>query len=323
MSCGFGATSAPGEHRVAVAATKNLRPLRARHVEVMCVSQSARIRRTDGRGPRTVRARIGAWEAQAPTRAAARRSLASPICTRRRLTTASTTSRHALSAARACDAPSRARGLEKAIRTSCDTDAADRRPRGEVAANWRHDQRRYRRGCPLGPIPRPRSSRRRSRGAPKSPAPDRTVGRRRLSRDCDNDGRLDISARIAAVARCTSSACGKRIVRDPQRGFQGQLGGLNLAQADKTRRLPRRSGMRGGWQLAQRRSLLRHNCDGTSRRTAAAGWHTGKRRPKRRLGGTSTTTAARCSSAMKIGAVFRKGATGLRESRGGGRHRTR
>jgi hypothetical protein len=58
-----------------------------------------------------------------------------------------------------------------------------------------------------------------------------------------------------------------------QAGLSAQIGGLNLAQADYDN-----DGckdvlvMRGGWELAQRRSLLRNNCNGTfTDVTAAAG----------------------------------------------------
>jgi hypothetical protein len=85
--------------------------------------------------------------------------------------------------------------------------------------------------------------------------------------DFDNDGRLDILS-------SSSATCGEmhlfhraetgRFVDRASTAFAGQLGGLNLSQADYDN-----DGcldvlvMRGGWQLPQRRSLLRNNCNGT------------------------------------------------------------
>ena len=95
--------------------------------------------------------------------------------------------------------------------------------------------------------------------------------------DFDNDGRLDILT-------SNFDSCGRMQLfhrgedgsfedRAAQAGLADQLGGLNLAQADYDN-----DGckdvlvMRGGWELAQRRSLLRNNCDGTfTDVTAAAG----------------------------------------------------
>jgi hypothetical protein len=85
--------------------------------------------------------------------------------------------------------------------------------------------------------------------------------------DFDNDGRLDIIS-------SNSASCGQmHLFRRADNGsfadrassaFQGQLGGLNLSQADYDNDGCRDVlVMRGGWQLAQRRSLLRNNCDGT------------------------------------------------------------
>jgi hypothetical protein len=61
--------------------------------------------------------------------------------------------------------------------------------------------------------------------------------------------------------------------RTPQVGLDGQLGGLNMMQTDYNN-----DGckdillLRGGWQVPQRKSLLRNNCDGTfSDVTAASG----------------------------------------------------
>jgi tetratricopeptide (TPR) repeat protein len=95
--------------------------------------------------------------------------------------------------------------------------------------------------------------------------------------DFDNDGRLDILT--SNVDTCAPLQWFRRedngmfVERTADAGLTGQLGGLNLNQADYNN-----DGcldvllMRGGWDLAQRRSLLRNNCDGTfTDVTAAAG----------------------------------------------------
>jgi hypothetical protein len=94
--------------------------------------------------------------------------------------------------------------------------------------------------------------------------------------DFDNDGRLDILS-------SSSATCGEMhlfhrtetgsFVDRASTAFTGQLGGLNLAQADYDNDGCRDVlVMRGGWQLPQRRSLLRNNCNGTfTDVTAAAG----------------------------------------------------
>jgi hypothetical protein len=85
--------------------------------------------------------------------------------------------------------------------------------------------------------------------------------------DLDNDGRLDIVS-------SNSATCGPMhlfmrgengaFVDRASSALQGQLGGLNLSQADFNNDGCRDIlVMRGGWQLPQRRSLLRNNCDGT------------------------------------------------------------
>ena len=94
--------------------------------------------------------------------------------------------------------------------------------------------------------------------------------------DFDNDGRLDIitssSASCGPMHFFRRSGSGS-FVDGASSAFQGQLGGLNLSQADYDNDGCRDVlVMRGGWQLAQRRSLLRNNCDGTfTDVTAAAG----------------------------------------------------
>jgi tetratricopeptide (TPR) repeat protein len=95
--------------------------------------------------------------------------------------------------------------------------------------------------------------------------------------DFDNDGRLDILT--SNTNSCEPMQMFRRgddgmfVERTAEAGLSGQLGGLNLNQADYNN-----DGcldvllMRGGWDLAQRRSLLRNNCDGTfTDVTAAAG----------------------------------------------------
>ena len=95
--------------------------------------------------------------------------------------------------------------------------------------------------------------------------------------DFDNDGRLEILT--SNVDSCGQLQLFRRdeqglfVDRAAQAGLNGQLGGLNVNQADYNNDGCRDVlVMRGGWQLAQRRSLLRNNCDGTfSDVTAAAG----------------------------------------------------
>ena len=98
--------------------------------------------------------------------------------------------------------------------------------------------------------------------------------------DFDNDGRLEIlTSNFDSCGRMQlfrRRADGVFEDRAEQAGLAEQLGGLNLSQADYNN-----DGckdvlvMRGGWELAQRRSLLRNNCDGTfTDVTAAAGLQT-------------------------------------------------
>jgi hypothetical protein len=95
--------------------------------------------------------------------------------------------------------------------------------------------------------------------------------------DFDNDGQLEIlTSNFDSCGRMQlfhRKANGLFEDRAQQAGLSEQLGGLNLSQADYNN-----DGckdvlvMRGGWELAQRRSLLRNNCDGTfTDVTAAAG----------------------------------------------------
>ena len=95
--------------------------------------------------------------------------------------------------------------------------------------------------------------------------------------DFDNDGRLDIltsnSNHCAAMQLFRRDENGMFVDRTAQAGLSGQLGGLNVNQADYNNDGCRDVLlMRGGWELAQRKSLLRNNCDGTfTDMTAAAG----------------------------------------------------
>jgi tetratricopeptide (TPR) repeat protein len=86
--------------------------------------------------------------------------------------------------------------------------------------------------------------------------------------DFDNDGRLDVVS--SSMDSCTPmrlftrGADGRFVDRAEQAGLADQLGGLNLMQADYDN-----DGcldillLRGGWDVPQRKSLLRNNCDGT------------------------------------------------------------
>ncbi len=86
--------------------------------------------------------------------------------------------------------------------------------------------------------------------------------------DFNNDGLLDIltsSSDICAPMQLfLRQKDGTFVDRSAEAGLSGQVGGLNLNQADYNN-----DGcldvlvMRGGWQLPHRRSLLRNNCDGT------------------------------------------------------------
>jgi tetratricopeptide (TPR) repeat protein len=86
--------------------------------------------------------------------------------------------------------------------------------------------------------------------------------------DFDNDGHFDVvTSSMDSCARMSffrNNGDGTFTERGVQSGLASQLGGLNLSQTDYNN-----DGcmdilvMRGGWQLPQRRSLLRNNCDGT------------------------------------------------------------
>jgi hypothetical protein len=86
--------------------------------------------------------------------------------------------------------------------------------------------------------------------------------------DFDNDGLLDIV--VSSMDVCDpirffhNNGDGTFSDRTEQAGLMNQLGGLNILQADYNN-----DGcmdilvLRGGWEFAERKSLLRNNCDGT------------------------------------------------------------
>jgi tetratricopeptide (TPR) repeat protein len=93
--------------------------------------------------------------------------------------------------------------------------------------------------------------------------------------DFDNDGRMEILTSnfdsCGQMQLFHRDGSGMFVDRAVQAGLADQLGGLNLSQADYNN-----DGckdvlvMRGGWELAQRRSLLRNNCNGTFTDVTAA-----------------------------------------------------
>ncbi len=107
--------------------------------------------------------------------------------------------------------------------------------------------------------------------------------------DFDNDGALDILTSnfdsCGAMQLFRRGADGRFHDQAARAGLAGELGGLNLLQADYDN-----DGcidvlvLRGGWELPQRKSLLRNNCEGTfTDVTAASGLA---------IPATSTQTAA-------------------------------
>ena len=89
-----------------------------------------------------------------------------------------------------------------------------------------------------------------------------------IADDFDNDGLLDVVKSsydmCAPLHFFHNNGDGTFTDRAAQAGLEGQLGGLNIIQADYNN-----DGcvdifvLRGGWQFAVRPSLLRNNCDGT------------------------------------------------------------
>ncbi len=86
--------------------------------------------------------------------------------------------------------------------------------------------------------------------------------------DFDNDGLLDVMASTNDMCEQLqffhNNGDGTFTERTAQAGLTGQLGGLNIIQADYNN-----DGcmdllvLRGGWEYPMRRSLLKNNCDGT------------------------------------------------------------
>jgi tetratricopeptide (TPR) repeat protein len=86
--------------------------------------------------------------------------------------------------------------------------------------------------------------------------------------DFENNGRLDVvTSSIGSCERMKlfhNNGDGTFTEQAAKAGLADQLGGLNILQADYNN-----DGcmdilvLRGGWEVAQRRSLLRNNCDGT------------------------------------------------------------
>jgi tetratricopeptide (TPR) repeat protein len=107
--------------------------------------------------------------------------------------------------------------------------------------------------------------------------------------DFDNDGQLDILTSnfdsCGQMKLFTRGPKGTFVDQAAHAGLSQQLGGLNLLQTDYNN-----DGckdvlvLRGGWELAQRKSLLRNNCDGTFTDVTVA---SGLAKPA-----TSTQTAA-------------------------------
>jgi hypothetical protein len=89
-----------------------------------------------------------------------------------------------------------------------------------------------------------------------------------ITDDFDNDGLLDVM--VSSMDMCDpirffhNNGDGTFTDRTEQAGLMDQLGGLNIVQGDYNN-----DGcmdlliLRGGWEFAQKRSLMRNNCDGT------------------------------------------------------------
>jgi tetratricopeptide (TPR) repeat protein len=93
--------------------------------------------------------------------------------------------------------------------------------------------------------------------------------------DFENNGQLDVVTsdfgQCAPMHYFHNNGDGKFVDHTTQAGLDGQLGGLNLIQADYNN-----DGctdilvLRGAWEFPQRKSLLRNNCDGTFTDVTAA-----------------------------------------------------
>ena len=135
--------------------------------------------------------------------------------------------------------------------------------------------------------------------------------------DFDNDGDFDVvTSSMNSCERMTffrNTGDGMFVERGVEAGLADQLGGLNIVQSDYNN-----DGcvdilnLRGGWQLPQRKSLLRNNCDGTftdvtstsglampATSTQTAVWWTSKRRVSSTcLSATRTASTAFLKNAM-------------------------
>ena len=86
--------------------------------------------------------------------------------------------------------------------------------------------------------------------------------------DLSNSGRLDVVTSnfysCGPMHYMASDGAGKWTERAPAAGLRDQVGGLSLVQADYNNdTCTDILVQRGGWEVAQRNSLLRNNCDGT------------------------------------------------------------
>ena len=188
--------------------------------------------------------------------------------------------------------------------------APARRRRADLAAEPRAHGRRVVSGGCAGGEPDPavgvRSRPRASAGSPTSPP---ALGVDSFSSaggvivdDFDNDGALEIlTSNFDSCGRMQlfrRGADGRFHDEAARAGLAGELGGLNLLQADYDN-----DGckdvlvLRGGWETSQRKSLLRNNCDGTfTDGRSRAAWPARRPARRRRRGPTSTTTASSISS---------------------------
>ena len=125
--------------------------------------------------------------------------------------------------------------------------------------------------------------------------------------DLSGDGRFDVVTSnfysCGPLHYFGNNGDGTFAERTAAAGLSNQVGGLNIVQTDYNN-----DGckdilvLRGGWEVAQRNSLLQNNCNGTFT-DVTVGNRPGQRRSpprRRRSGPTSTTTACSiCSSATR------------------------